>query len=268
VLCQECCDEIVGPRPIASEQVISVAPHPTDAALVDGCGNLHRLACDVDIGREPTSSGVQVLDASVSRRHAQIAFDNTRWTVVDLASKNGTTLDDEAVREVPRPIRDGARIRVGFVGFYFIECTAGMAARRFERAGSETTPTPIASVSMTAEIPSPSWMPTMAVVLHEPTGGGGCVADIDGKQIQLTTAQHELMAVLLERNIAEVQADEHVRGFVPMSELISKISLDSSEANVRQLVRRVRRALLRAGIPDLIESRHGRGYRLRIKPRI
>jgi len=255
-------------RPIASEQIISVAPQPTDAALVDGCGNLHRLARDVVIGREATSSGVQVLDASVSRRHAQIAYDAGKWTVVDLASKNGTMLDDETVRDVPRPIRDGARIRVGFVGFYFIECTAGMAARRFERAGSETTPTPtIPSMSMTAEIPSPTWMPTMAVVLHEPTGGGGCVADIDGKQIQLTTAQHELMAVLLQRNIAEVESDEHVRGFVPMSELISKISLDSSEANVRQLVRRVRRALLRAGIPDLIESRHGRGYRLRIKPR-
>jgi len=43
--------------------------------------------------------------------------------------------------------------------------------------------------------------------------------------------------------------------------------VDPSEDHVRQLVRRVRRALSRAEMGDLIEVRRGVGYRLRVLPR-
>lgn len=270
LLCQECSDELVGPHPIAAEQIVH---HPaaqlTEAALVDACGRVHRLGRVVTIGREAAEPGIQVLDASVSRLHARVTLDDGTWTIVDLGSKNGTVLDDAVVGREPVPLRDGGRIRAGVVGFYFLASTAGLSPRRYERAGSETTPAPMGPPSRaTAEVQSPTWMPTVAITLHEPTGGGGCVAEIDGKQIQLTMAQHELMKLLLDRLLIEADEEEHVRGFVAMSELLSRVSLDSSDANVRQLVRRLRRSLERAGIPDLIESRHGRGYRLRIKPRM
>lgn len=76
--------------------------------------------------------------------------------------------------------------------------------------------------------------------------------------------------LLIDRMLADADEDEPRRGFVPMSELVTRLSLDAepSETNVRQLVKRVRRALLRAGIPDVIESRHGRGYRLRVTPHL
>src|SRR3569623_3368564 len=62
---------------------------------------------------------------------------------------------------------------------------------------------------------------------------------------------------------------ELVRGFVRSSELIADLSWDTrepSENHVKQLERRVRRALVKSDIGDLIESRHRFGYRLRAIP--
>ena len=69
--------------------------------------------------------------------------------------------------------------------------------------------------------------------------------------------------------LADAEKPDDMRGFVAMTELM-KLSLDVSdpgEDHVRQLVRRVRRALVKAEIGDLIEARRGVGYRLRVIPR-
>ena len=113
-------------------------------------------------------------------------------------------------------------------------------------------------------------LPTMAFRLHEPTGGGGGLIEVDGKQVQLTTTQFELMALMIRRMATESHQPELVRGFVRSSKLIADLSWDTrepSENHVKQLVRRVRRALIKSEIGDLIESRHRFGYRLRAIPR-
>ena len=110
----------------------------------------------------------------------------------------------------------------------------------------------------------------MTFRLHEPTGGGGGLIEVDGKQVQLTTTQFELMALMIRRMASEAHQPELVRGFVRSSELIADLSWDTrepSENHVKQLVRRVRRALIKSEIGDLIESRHRFGYRLRAIPR-
>jgi DNA-binding response OmpR family regulator len=111
----------------------------------------------------------------------------------------------------------------------------------------------------------------MTFKLHEPTGGGGGLVEVDGKQVQLTTTQFELMALMVRRMAAEAHQPEIVRGFVRSSELIADLSWDThdpTENHVKQLVRRVRRALIKSEIGDLIESRHRFGYRLRAIPRL
>ncbi len=113
-------------------------------------------------------------------------------------------------------------------------------------------------------------LPEMRFRLHEPTGGGGGLIEVDGKQVQLTTTQFELMALMIKRMASEVHQPELVRGFVRSSELIADLSWDTrepSENHVKQLVRRVRRALMKSEIGDLIESRHRFGYRLRAIPK-
>ena len=114
-------------------------------------------------------------------------------------------------------------------------------------------------------------LPEIEFRLHEPTGGGGGVVEVNGKQVQLTTTQFELMALMIKRMAAESHQPELVRGFVRSSELIADLSWDThepSENHVKQLVRRVRRALLKSEIGDLIESRHRFGYRLRAIPKL
>ena len=94
--------------------------------------------------------------------------------------------------------------------------------------------------------------------------------EVNGKQVQLTTTQFELMALMIKRMAGENHQPELVRGFVRSSELIADLSWDTrepSENHVKQLVRRVRRALIKSEIGDLIESRHRFGYRLRAIPR-
>jgi DNA-binding winged helix-turn-helix (wHTH) protein len=113
-------------------------------------------------------------------------------------------------------------------------------------------------------------LPEMRFRMHEPTGGGGGLIEVDGKQVQLTTTQFELMALMIKRMAAESSQPEVVRGFVRSSELIADLSWDTrepSENHVKQLVRRVRRALVKSEIGDLIESRHRFGYRLRAIPK-
>jgi DNA-binding response OmpR family regulator len=69
----------------------------------------------------------------------------------------------------------------------------------------------------------------------------------------------------------ESHQSDLVRGFVRSSELIADLSWDTkdpSDNHVKQLVRRVRRALIKAEIGDLIESRHRFGYRLRAIPKL
>jgi DNA-binding response OmpR family regulator len=87
--------------------------------------------------------------------------------------------------------------------------------------------------------------------------------------VQLTTPQYELMQLLVRKMQADAGKPADMRGFVAMSELM-KLSLDvpdPGEDHVRQLVRRVRRALIKAEVGDLIEAKRGVGYRLRVIPR-
>ena len=42
-------------------------------------------------------------DPLISRRHAEIRFEQGRWWVVDLASRNGTRLDGRLVERAPLP---------------------------------------------------------------------------------------------------------------------------------------------------------------------
>src|SRR5690606_25239873 len=98
-----------------------------------------------------------------------------------------------------------------------------------------------------------------------PSGGGGGLAIIDDKHVQLTTPQYELLEMLLDRMRKDANKPHHERGFVAVSELL-RLSLDvaePTEQHVRQLVYRVRRVLVNAGVGDLIEVRRGVGYRLR-----
>lgn len=281
VLCEECRDELSSPIRIMPEQLQLHGGRPTMAALVDLWGRPHRLDPRTLIGRQVEGAGLAILEPSVSRHHAHLTLDGDTWTVRDLGSANGSYVDDKLI-EAPAIVHAGDRVRFGHIAFYFIEDVARLPSPRVGRTATATIQPPRVSAMTADTAPVGSTdigdeeehtdvgLPTMSFRLHEPTGGGGGLIEVDGKQVQLTTTQFELMALMIRRMASEAHQPELVRGFVRSSELIADLSWDTrepSENHVKQLVRRVRRALMKSEIGDLIESRHRFGYRLRAIPR-
>ena len=283
VLCEECRDELSSPIRISPEQIQHTAQRPTAAALVDLWGRVHQLDPRTLIGRQVESHGLAVLEPSVSRHHAHLTLDGETWTIRDLGSANGTYQDDRLV-EAPVPVHAGDRIRFGHIAFYMIEDVGALPPPVTTRTQTRTLkPATVPHVRRTDADAEPSaaaefeedertdvGLPEMKFRLSEPTGGGGGLIEVDGKQAQLTTTQFELMNLMIKRMAGEAHQPDLVRGFVRSSELIADLSWDTkepSENHVKQLVRRVRRALIKAEIGDLIESRHRFGYRLRAIPK-
>ncbi|HUS29666.1 MAG TPA: FHA domain-containing protein [Kofleriaceae bacterium] len=281
VLCEECRDELDSPIKISQEQILARVQTPTNAALIDLWGRPHQLDAHARIGRQIEAGGVAVLEPSVSRLHAELVFEGISWTIRDLGSANGTFVEDKLVESV-QTLQPGDRVRFGHIGFYLVEDIATLPPPRSSRVVTTTIKPPMASQAPArplatsadedfAEERTDVGLPEMRFRLHEPTGGGGGLIEVDGKQVQLTTTQFELMALMIKRMASEASQPEVVRGFVRSSELIADLSWDTrepSENHVKQLVRRVRRALLKSDIGDLIESRHRFGYRLRAIPKI
>jgi hypothetical protein len=278
VLCEECRDELSSPIKIMPEQIQLHGGQPTMAALIDIWGRPHRLDPQTLIGRQVDGQGLAILEPSVSRSHARVTLDHDGWTVRDLGSANGTFHDDKLI-SAPVAMHEGDRVRFGHIAFYFVEDVARLPSPRPGRTMTATI-RPVergaagAQAFSVDEVPDEDrtdvGLPVMSFKLHEPTGGGGGLIEVDGKRVQLTTTQFELMAVMIKRMAGELHQPEMVRGFVRSSELIADLSWDTREPNenhVKQLVRRVRRALIKSEIGDLIESRHRFGYRLRAIPR-
>ncbi len=281
MLCEECRDELSSPIKITPEQIQLHAGRPTMAALVDLWGRPHRLDPRTLIGRQVDGQGLAILEPSVSRHHAHVLLDGDEWSMRDLGSANGT-VSDERLSDATTPIKDRDRVRFGHIAFYFIQDITQLPAPKLGRTMTATikpldrpmpmspVPTfPIGGANDDEEERTDVGLPTLRFRMHEPTGGGGLI-EVDGKQVQLTTTQFELMALMIRRMSNESHQPELVRGFVRSSELIADLSWDTrepSENHVKQLVRRVRRALIKSEIGDLIESRHRFGYRLRAIPR-
>ena len=274
VLCVECRDEIAAIRAIP-EQIQRHGEASTDAALVDVWGRTHLLSSSTLIGRSVEGQGLAVLEVSISRHHAQIELQDGAWMVRDLASANGTYVDDQPI-EGAAALHPGARIRFGQMTFYFLPGGA-----RLEPQVVDTATAPIPSLTPGGsgealvgleldEERSDAGLPSISLKLHEPTGGGGGFVELDGKQVQLTATQLELVSFMARRMTSDASSPPFVRGFVRSAELIATLSWDTTEPNenhVKQLVRRVRRALMKVAHGDLIESRHRFGYRLRAIPR-
>jgi DNA-binding winged helix-turn-helix (wHTH) protein len=84
------------------------------------------------VGREP-SCAVWVDAAGVSRRHARIRLEGDRATIEDLASKNGTWLNDERMTG-PVTLRDGDRLQLGPLSLEF-RTSATSSATKTVRLG-------------------------------------------------------------------------------------------------------------------------------------
>ncbi len=255
VLCEACSEALDTSSPLVPEQVEVRGNRSTSAALVDVWGQPYHLDPKTSVGRTIEDAKLIILDGSVSRRHAQLELAGG-WTVIDLGSMHGTFVNEERVTQLTA-LRNGDRMRFGDVAMFFVEAAPRMDPRY-----------DIPTYRLTERNRSESGFVLAEILLHVPSGGGAAFAVIDNKHVALTTPQYELLALLVERMRDDAGKPSEQRGFVGLSEL-TRLSLDvpdPGEQHVRNLVYRVRRALINAGVGDLIEVRRSVGYRLRIMP--
>jgi pSer/pThr/pTyr-binding forkhead associated (FHA) protein len=70
------------------------------------------------IGRDSANDIVVLHDSKVSRSHAELRFQDERWLLLDLGSRNGTIVNGRRVNR--HPLRGGDRIQCGDHIFVFI----------------------------------------------------------------------------------------------------------------------------------------------------
>ncbi len=180
---------------------------------------------------------------------------------------------DPALLPDPKPgdpveIRHGEPVAFGQVGFWFLR-EAGGLSERGPKAIALATVKPSKAVVFGDQEDTKVGLVEFPMRLVEPTGGGGGLVETADKRVQLTTTQFEFMQLLIKRMTEEPHQPDAVRGFVRSSELIARLSWDTAhptDNHVKQLVRRIRRALIKAEVGNLIHSQHRFGYRLRVIP--
>ncbi len=77
------------------------------------------------IGRDYTNL-IHLVDQTVSRRHAELSFDNGQWSIQDLGSRNGTAVNGQPVTKAQVQSMD--EIRVGDVVLTFVDSETGRGA--------------------------------------------------------------------------------------------------------------------------------------------
>ena len=281
LLCDDCLEQLACPFRLAPDRVRTIALAPSPTALIDPWGRAHPVELATLIGRHlDGAAGIQIGEASVSRHHANLSRDPVRgWLLRDLGSSNGTFVGEARVELEAVPVAPGARLRFAQVGFWFVELPVRVAGPPTPRTGPRARSIPETLTEegdnddAFGEIASGAntriGLPSIAMSLFQPAPGGAGLIEVAGKQAQLSNPQFQLLAFLCVRAQEEEGAPEDARGFVAANELLRRLPWDSpraTEDHVKQLVHRTRRVLERAGIGDLIESRQGSGYRLRVMP--
>ena len=104
---------------IASNMANTRTPQRPLAQLVDVVsGESHSItSAQVTIGRERSVSDIALRDPNVSRRHAQLTFTGSDWSIEDLNSTNGTLVNNRRITRCP--LRNGDLLTFGLSTFEF-----------------------------------------------------------------------------------------------------------------------------------------------------
>lgn len=228
--------------------------HATGAAsMIDSWGVVWAIADPTLVGRAVHDCDLTLLHASVSAIHARVERTATGWHLTDRGSRNGTCVD--GVRTERASLPDGCRVRFGEVELYFV-------ARELPHvvvptAKGRTNQSRKDRLAFVASFESSAGDPIQITQRVE----GGLVKQGD-RQADLARLEFALLRILA---LSSREAESPDLAYLAWATVAEKLEFRSHEAdseNVRELVRRVRRKLQQAGLPDLIESRHGLGYRL------
>jgi hypothetical protein len=242
---------------LTQEQVTASAKAPA-ATLIDPWGDALPIDVTMSVGRAAGKCGVVILHPSVSQHHATISRRGERWVLVDEGSRNGTFVDGKKVTEVT--LSDGMRIQFGEIAMFFVGQV--LATRPRVEGPGRTAPTRRDQLIFSARLDLPAG--GGRIELSQRVEGG--VLRVGEASVELGKLEFRLLQVLTETR--QTSADPEL-SYMSWQQLAGRLEFKSHEAdseNVRELVRRVRRKLQAAGVEELLESKHGVGYRVSADP--
>jgi hypothetical protein len=237
---------------LTSEQIVATTSDGA-ATLLDAWGSPVPVAARTTIGRDPQSCQIALLHPSISMVHAHLVRDGARWMIEDAGSRNGTFVDDERVSS--EVVSAGARLRFGDVAFHFVEQVLPPLPR--PEGPGRTAPTRRDQLVFSARLQTPAGT---RVELSQRIEGG--IVRANDALIDLGKLEFRLLQVLTEARRGATDPDLAYVAWPQIAERLEFRSYEADSENVRELVRRVRRKLQNAGVDDLIESKHGVGYRV------
>ena len=267
VLCAGCAGRIPVCDALIPAHVSARATDRPAAWLIDHFGSPHGLPGDRSVvGRRPPAD-VLLLNASVSREHAELTAADGAWQVRDLGSRNGTFIDGQRVK-ARAALADRGVVRFGDVGFLFLTGPITMPA-----VGLRSYATGHAADAGAFRITLAGAERELCLVGER--GGGDEDAALGGAllhrapgaadwyEVHLPPVEFQLLRALCARALEEADSPSRARGCVPTRQLARDLPFQSryaNEENVRQAVRRLRATLGEIGAADLIEAQPGRGY--------
>jgi hypothetical protein len=270
VLCAACAGRIPTCDSLIPAHVSARSTDRPSAWLVDCFGCPHGLGAATSmVGRRPPAD-VLLLNASVSREHAQLSADDSGvWQVRDLGSRNGTFADGQRIKERALLV-DRTVVRFGDVAFLFLRGPLAMPA-----VGMRSLATGHAADAGTFRVTLVG--PERELCLVGERAGGDQEAAVGGAllhrangaadwyEVSLPPVEFSLLRALCLRAVEEADSPSRARGCVPTRQLARDLPFQSrfaNEENVRQAVRRLRATLSEIGAADLVEAQPGRGYYL------
>ncbi len=251
-LCRAHAAEIATCNDITPEQVGCTSTGGANAWLVDQWGRAHGIELPALIGRIPNGS-VAILHASVSAQHAQITADSGMVSIHDRNSLNGTFVNNQKITQTS--VRNGDALRFGDVSFFF--CKTEPTSREVPSSTGRTLPRRSKDLVFRATLKADG----QELELLQ-RAGGGLVRTGDGKELELSRLEFELLRLLVERRLKQ---PDSALSYVPSQELADALGFRTQgpdTENVRELVKRVRKKLKDVGAAELIDSRRGVGYRI------
>lgn len=223
------------------------------AALLDPWGNAWPIGDPTTIGRSLGECDLTLLHSSISLVHAALERDGDGWRIVDKGSRNGTFVDSARVESAR--LSDGARLRFGEVALFFVD---RQLARAEQPTGpGRTAPSRRDQLIFTAALRSANGA---RIELSQRVEGG--IVRVAGAAVDLGRLEFRLLQVLTEARRETADPDQAYLSWSKVADQLDFRSYEADSENVRELVRRVRRKLQQAGIEELIESKHGVGYRI------
>jgi hypothetical protein len=237
---------------LTSEQ-ISARRREGSATLVDPWGNTWAVGDPTIIGRSLGECDLTLLHSSISLVHAAIERDGDGWRITDKGSRNGTFVDSARVESAR--LSDGARLRFGEVAMFFVD--RQLAHSEQPTGPGRTAPSRRDQLIFTAALRAANGA---RIELSQRVEGG--IVRVAGAAVDLGRLEFRLLQVLTEARRESADPDQAYLSWSKVADQLDFRSYEADSENVRELVRRVRRKLQHAGIEELIESKHGVGYRI------